>query len=124
METSLYHRLGELDGITKIVDDILANHYNNPAINARYLPLKDDPVHEAEVRQHVIEFLAMGSGGPVDYTGKDMPSTHKGMNINQGEYMEVIDDIMAALDKHNIDEPTKNEVLAICYSLKGEMVHK
>ena len=118
---SLYERLGGIDGITSIVDDIVENHMNNPAINARYLPLKEKPDHFAEVRQHLINFLAAGSGGPQEYTGKDMLSTHKGMNISQGEYMEVIDDIMAALQKNNIDEQTQKDVLAIAYSLKGEI---
>ncbi|WP_297095918.1 group 1 truncated hemoglobin [uncultured Draconibacterium sp.] len=122
VEQSLYERLGGIEGITSIVDDIVDNHMSNPAVNARFLPLKDDPAHFAEVRQHLINFLAAGSGGPEQYTGKDMLSSHKGMNIGQGEYMHAIDDIMKALNKHNIDEQTQKDVLAIAYSLKGDIV--
>lgn len=118
---SLYERLGAIEGITSLVDDIVENHMNNPAINARYLPLKEMPEHFEEVRQHLINFLAAGSGGPQEYSGKDMLSAHKGMNISQGEYMEVIDDIMKALQKNNIDETTQKDVLAIAYSLKPEI---
>ena len=121
-EKSLYQRLGEIEGITAIVDDIVENHMSNPAVNARYLPLKDKPEHFAEVRQHLINFLAAGSGGPQEYKGMDMLTAHKGMNISQGEYMHVIDDIMLALNKHNIDEQTQKDVLAIAYSLKGDIV--
>lgn len=121
MEKSLYERLGAIDGITRIVDDIVENHMTNPAVNARFLPLKDNPEHFTEVRQHLINFLAAGSGGPQEYTGKDMLSSHKGMNIGQGEYMHVIDDIMKALSKNNIDEQTQKDVLAIAYSLKGDI---
>lgn len=120
-EKSLYERLGGIDGIESIVDDIVENHMSNPAVNKRFLPLKDNPEHFAEVRQHLINFLAAGSGGPQEYSGKDMLSSHRGMNISQGEYMEVIDDIMAALQKNDIDEPTQKDVLAIAYSLKGEI---
>lgn len=119
---SLYERLGAIEGITSIVDDIIENHMANPAVNARYLPLKDVPEHFAEVRQHLINFLAMGSGGPQEYKGKDMLSSHKGMNISQGEYMHVIDDIMAALNKNNIEEQTQKDVLHIAYSLKSDIV--
>ncbi|KJF41963.1 group I truncated hemoglobin [Draconibacterium sediminis] len=121
VEQSLYERLGGIEGITSIVDDIVENHMSNPAVNKRFLPLKDDPQHFAEVRQHLINFLAAGSGGPEEYTGKDMLSSHKGMNISQGEYMHVIDDIMKALTKNNIDEQTQKDVLTIAYSLKGEI---
>ena len=121
-EKTLYERLGGAEGIEAIVDDIVEAHMTNPAVKARFLPLKDDPQHFAEVRQHLINFLASGSGGPEQYTGKDMPSAHRGMNISEGEYMNVIDDILSALDKHNIDEQSRKDVLAIAYSLKGQMI--
>jgi len=120
---SLYERLGGYKGIEAIVDDIVELHMSNPTVKARFLPLKDNPQHFAEVRQHLINFLASGSGGSEQYTGKDMTTAHKGMNISQGEYMSAVDDIMKALDKHNMDEQTKKDVLFIAYSLKATMVH-
>lgn len=125
METSngtLYERLGGVKGITAIVDDIVEAHMSNPGVKARFLPLKDDPKHFAEVKQHLIEFLAAGSGGPEQYTGKDMLSAHRGMNISEEEYMKVIDDILHALDKNKIDDQTRKDVLAIAYSLKDQMI--
>lgn len=121
-ENSLYERLGGTDGITAIVDEVVEAHMSNPAIKARFLPLKNDPEHFAEVRQHLINFFIMGSGGPQLYTGKDMHSAHVGMNISQGEYMSVIDDILAALDKRNVDEQSRKDVLAILFSLKDQMI--
>lgn len=119
---SLYERLGGASGIEAIVDDIVDAHMSNPSVNARFLPLKDDPEHFAEVRQHLINFLASGSGGPEQYTGMDMTEAHRGMNISEGEYMNVIDDILSALDKHNVDDQTRKDVLAIAYSLKDTMI--
>ena len=121
-EISLYERLGGTEGITAIVHEVIEAHMMNPGIKARFLPLKNDPEHLAEVKQHVIDFFVMGSGGPQKYTGKDMHSAHVGMNISQGEYMCVMDDILSALDKNNIDEQSKKDVLAILYSLKDQMI--
>lgn len=121
-QQSLYQRLGEAKGISAIVEDVVEAHMNNPVIKARFLPVKDDPKHFAEVKQHLVNFLAAGSGGPQQYTGRDMPSAHRGMNISEAEYMSAMDDILWALDKHGIDEQTKKDVLAIAYSLKGQMI--
>ncbi|GJM64033.1 group 1 truncated hemoglobin [Persicobacter diffluens] len=121
-EKSLYERLGGIEGITTIVDDIIDLHFANPGIKARYMPLKENPEHFAEVRKHLIHFLAAGSGGPQTYEGGDMVTVHTGMNISKAEYMDVMDDIMAALDKNNISEDAKKDVLAIAYSLKGQMI--
>jgi hemoglobin len=121
-QNSLFERLGGEAGITTIVDDVVESHMTNPAVKARFLPLKDDTEHFKEVRQHLINFFIMGSGGPNQYTGQDMHTAHKGMNINQGEYMCVIDDIMLALNNNNVDEQSKKDVLAILYSLKDQMI--
>lgn len=121
-QKSLYERLGCIEGISAIVDEVVEAHMTNPAVKARFLPLKDDSTHFSEVRQHLIHFFAMGSGGPEQYSGKDMHSAHRGMNISQGEYMSVIDDILSALDKRQIDEQSKKDVLAILFSLKDQMI--
>jgi hemoglobin len=45
------------------------------------------------------------------------------MNISAAEYVAALDDILAVLRRHGIDEQTQKDVLAIAYSLKGEIVH-
>ena len=115
--SSLYERLGRHDGIARITRTLLDNHMANPLVNARY-GTSDLP----KVEQRVIEFFCAGAGGPEAYTGKDMVATHKGMNVNEQEFVAVIDDAMAALATHDIDPTTRNEVLGILWSLKGEIV--
>jgi len=113
--SSLFDRLGGTEGITSIVDDVVVAHMNNPAIKDRFVKYKDQPERE---------FFSAGSGGPQVYNGKDMPTTHKGMNISPSDYMYVVDDIMMVLDKHMIDEESKKDVLAILWSLKGMIIGK
>ena len=124
VESSLFERLGGKDGIAMIVDDVIEAHMNNPAIQARFLPYKNQPERMAVIRQHTIEFFSAGSGAQVAYAGRDMQTTHKGMNISPAEYMYVVDDIMMVLDKHKIDGESKKDVLAILWSLKGMIIAK
>jgi hemoglobin len=125
METvSLYERLGGEEGLIAIVDDVVEAHMNNPAISARFLPYKERPEYLAQIKKHTINFFGSGSGGPQKYEGRDMTTTHRGMNINATEYMHVIDDVMKVLDKHKKTEETKKDVLAIFYSLKDLMIGK
>lgn len=124
MAKTLYERLGGRDGISQIVDDTVEAHMNNPAVNARFLPYKEQPEKLAVIKQHTVEFFSAGSGGPPIYHGKDMETAHKGMNISPAEYMHAIDDIFKALDKNSINEDTKKDVLAILWSLKGMIVSK
>ena len=123
MDKSLYDRLGGAKGIAVIVDDIVEAHMNNPTIKARFVPYREQAEQLSAVKQHLRDFLGAGSGGQESYTGRSMPDAHRGMNISDGEYMAAIDDIMTTLQKHNIDEQTQKDVLAISYSLKSEIVH-
>jgi hemoglobin len=51
-----------------------------------------------------------------------MLATHRGMNVSEQEFVSVIDDAMDALEKCGVEPPTRNEVLAILWSFKGEVV--
>lgn len=120
---SLFQRLGGQPGIQSLVEDIVVRHMENPTIRARFRPFLETPDKLAIVKGHLCAFLEAGSGGPGAYTGRDMRAAHRGMNISEAEYMAAIDDILAALKKHAIDEQTQKDVLAIAYSLKGEIMH-
>ena len=116
-ERSLYDRLGGETTIRSIAADAFDNHVGDPAGKARYA----DSDREAVV-QTVTEFICAGTGGPQEYTGKNMVEAHRGMNINEQEYVAVVDDILAALDKNGVGEREKQEMLMIAYSLKGEIL--
>lgn len=122
MEKSLFERLGGSEGITHIVDDAIENHMNNPAVSPRFMVYRDMPERLAEIKKHSVNFFSAGSGGPANYTGREMPEAHKGMNISPAEYMHVVDDICVALDKHQIDSETQKEVLSILWSLKEQII--
>lgn len=119
MADSLYERLGGSEGITRIASDALDNHVANDRIKSRYEHLEN---LEA-VRQGAANFFIMATGGPDVYEGKNMLETHKGMNIDEAEYMAVIDDILDSLDKNQIQQREKEEVLFALYSLRREILH-
>ncbi|HKK06426.1 MAG TPA: group 1 truncated hemoglobin [Gammaproteobacteria bacterium] len=123
MNNSLYERLGGTSGINTLVEDIVARHMENPTIRARFRPYLESPEKLEQTKQHLCAFLESGTGGAAQYEGRSMPDTHRGMNINEAEYMAAIDDILASLRQHQIDEPTQQEVLAIAYSLKDDIMH-
>mgnify|MGYP006167692505 CR=1 FL=1 len=116
--TTLYDRLGHRDGITRITRELLKNHLANPLVQTRYAQIKDMDKTE----RNVVDFFCAGSGGPNNYAGQDMLNTHRGMNISEQEFVAVIDDAMAALETCGVDSPTRSEVLAILWSLKGEVI--
>ncbi len=119
MTESLYQRLGGSEGINRIASDALDNHLINPRIKSRYEHLD----HLEAVRKGAADFFIQATGGPKVYEGKNMLETHQGMNIDEAEFMAVVDDILDALDQNNIAQPEQEEVLFALYSLRREIVH-
>jgi hemoglobin len=120
-EASLYERLGGEEKIRAVVTDIIALHHGNPVISPRYDNAKKS---DAELIDLVVDFIGSGTGGPQEYKGLSMPEAHKGMNVNEAEFVAVLDDILEAMTQHGIGEPEKAEMLAIAYSMKGDIVHR
>jgi len=115
--SSLYDRLGGSDGIKAIANDLVDIHLGNPRISSRYV---DSDV--AAVKNAAATFFIEGTGGPSVYEGKDMVSAHRGMNIDDAEFVAVLDDALEALDKNGIGQREKEEVLLILYGMKSEIV--
>ncbi|MDZ7842852.1 MAG: group 1 truncated hemoglobin [Gammaproteobacteria bacterium] len=122
MSETLYDRLGGRTGIDKLVNRIVDLHFQNEVISPRYKALDEEATDRA--REKTKEFLAAGSGGPVEYTGRSMLDTHTGMNVNEAEFVAVVDDIMQAMNEMDYPRPVCDEVLGIAYSLKEEIIHQ
>jgi len=116
-EATLYERLGGEHSIRAIATDIVDNHLRNELVRPRFADSD-----RGRLIGLATEFICMGTGGPQRYSGKDMRAAHRGLNISEQEYMAVIDDILAALDKHAVGPRERSEMLAIAYGLKGEIL--
>lgn len=117
MTQSLYERLGQAEGITAIVDEAVDRHAVNPLLAPRFSG--KDLTH---AKQMGAQFCCMGAGGPQSYEGRDLRTAHAGMNINEQELIATIDDFVAAMQRQGVGATEVNEVVAILYSLKGEVL--
>lgn len=119
-EATLYERLGGEDKILAIVTDIVALHHENPKIKTRF---DNAEKSDSELIKLVSDLVCSGTGGPQEYKGMSMLDTHRGMNISEAEFVAVLDDILEAMEKHNVGEREKAELLSIAYSMKDEIIH-
>jgi hemoglobin len=110
---SLYERLGEMDGIARIVTDTVALHHKNPDIGHYF-----DGIDDAQLIQHVTAFFAAGTGGPANYEGRDMTSAHASMQMSDADFDSAASDVAKAAEANGIDADTIASVGAILESLR------
>ena len=116
---SLYERIGGKVKVKAIVEDIWHNHTHNPIVKDRFAASDPD-----FVKGRVFEIFAAATGSTtVEYTGSDMKTAHAGMNINEMEFNAVVDDVLAACETHGVPQQEQNEVLAILWSVRKDIVN-
>lgn len=119
---TLYERLGGSAGIRRIIDGMVDAHLQNPAIKPRFQPYLDQPERVEKIKQHYCTLFEEHSNGPRGYDGRSMVDTHRGMNIDESEYMAAMDDIIETMKSLGHSEDTRSEITAILYALKDDII--
>ncbi len=119
-ETSLYKRLGGYDAIAAVSDEFIVRLATGKRLQRFVVGLSDDS--KKKLRQHLVDFLCNATGGPCLYLGRDMKASHKGLGIDEEDWKEGVDALVATLEKFKVPEKEKNEVLAAVSALKGDIV--
>lgn len=116
-EKSLYDRLGGIEAIKAVVGEFAGRVLADERVNKKFAK-SDAP----RLVLHLQEQICAATGGPCEYTGQDMKSAHKYMKVTEGEFNALVEDLVGALDKFNVPEKEKNDLLAILGPLKGQIV--
>ncbi len=114
---SLYERLGGEVIVRKFVNDVLEKNSNNPLIGHYF-----ENIDMENLKRLVFEFFSMGTGGPHQYTGRDLPASHVHLKISEEDFEIANQDTLKAMAENGIGLMEQKEVLAILNSLKGDVV--
>lgn len=118
-DDSLYRGLGELPGITRIVEGMLLNAARNPRITHHY-----DDVDIERLRDKLVEQFCVEAGGPCEYSGDSMEESHKGLNIDRGDFNALVEDLIDAMDAEHIPVPAQNRLLARLAPMRGQIIDR
>jgi hemoglobin len=80
------------------------------------------PQNVTTLKKHLVQFLALATGGPAKYDGGEMKNVHAGMRITNPEFDAVIGDLKASLDKLRVLDKEQKELLAIVESTRPQIV--
>ncbi len=135
----LYDRLGGKQGIDAMLDDFIARIIVDPRINWKRegisrggvlgvgktpVDWEPTPANLSRLKFHMGQFIALATGGPARYEGKDMKKTHEGMKITNIEFDAAMGDLKASMDAIGIATQEQKELLAIIESTRPQIVEK
>ena len=116
---SLYERLGGYDSILEITTEIVRLHSINDQIKHTL-----DGVDHKMLAKHVADFVAAGTGGDEEYTGRDLPSSHVHLKLTDADFLSAGGDVMQAMKNLEHGQEEIEEVVCILVSLKDQVVFK
>jgi len=119
---SLYKRLGGYDAIAAVTDDFIGRLVADPSFVKFFVGHSTDS--KQRIRQHIVDFLCMATGGPCVYKGRDMKTSHAGLGITEADWNKSVEHLVASLDKFKVPQKEKDDLLAAASGLKKDIVER
>ncbi|WP_455388134.1 group I truncated hemoglobin [Petrachloros mirabilis] len=116
---SLYDRLGGKNAITAVVETFVGNVGGDKRINGFFRS-----TDLTKLKKHLVNQICEATGGPCKYTGRTMKQTHAGMGVHDAEFNALVEDLVAALDHHEVGKTEKDELLGVLGPMKSDIVEK
>ena len=119
---TLYARLGGYDAIAAVTDDFVGRLVADKKLAKFFVGHSEDSLKK--IRMHVINQLCEAAGGPCNYTGRDMKSSHHGLGITGEEWDAAAKHLVDTLNKFKVGKAEQDELLAVVGTLKKDIVDK
>jgi hemoglobin len=119
-ETPLYKRIGGYDVIAAIIDDLFALM----RADARFARFGAGRSLDSRRRaqQLTVDFVCAASGGPCSYLGRDLRTSHAGLQITPSEWEASLELTRTALRNHSVGLREQSEFLALFEQYKKDIV--
>jgi hemoglobin len=120
---TLYERVGGVNNIAVLVDDVIERSYKDPVFAA------NPYIHEAHKRfpKEVYKFNATALacqvfGGPQKYTGRTLEAAHQHLHITEKEWKALIAIFQNSMNSYKVPMREQDEIIAILESTKGQVI--
>ncbi len=117
-EGSLFARLGGMDGVRALVDDLASRVAADEQIQ-HFFVRTDFRRFKARL---VVQLCAL-SGGPCRYTGRTMDEVHRGRRIRSADFEAFMEDVAASLTAVRLSARDRVEFLKRLRAMKPEIAH-
>lgn len=116
-ENDFYHELGGAEGIENIVDHFLFEIADDKKIEHHFEDTNID-----RFREKLMEQFCYLSGGPCEYTGDSMAVSHEKMDITEGEFNSLVEDLIRAMESLQVPVAVQNRLLAKLVPMYDEVM--
>ena len=103
----VFKQFGEEAGLVKLMDVFMDRMLADP----RMRPFFENS-DQAKIKKHLVEQFCVILGGPCNYSGRDMKSSHAALGIDRANFNALVEDLQWAMNKQGIPFRAQNKLLA------------
>ncbi|MDV6315466.1 group 1 truncated hemoglobin [Idiomarina sp. HP20-50] len=116
---NLYQQLGEKQGIETIVEGMLYRVGGDERIAHHF-----DGVDIMRVHKLISEQVCDLSGGPCNYSGEDMKTSHRNMGVDNADFNALVEHLIAAMEKQDVPVSAQNQLLGLLAPMHEDIVEE
>ncbi len=117
--SSLFERIGGEAAVNAAVEVFYRKVLTDDRISHYF-----DTVDMDRQRAKQKAFLTFAFGGPNSYSGLDMRAAHAKLNLSEGDFNAVLENLGAALKELGVPDELIGEAAAIAMSVKGDVLNQ
>jgi hemoglobin len=119
-EPSLYQRIQYAGGLRRLVDKLYPRVLADPSLLYYFKHLDDQ--HLKGLRWHMLTLLAVVTGGPSKYQGRDLHEAHAHLHITGEAFDRVLRHLQGTLQELEVKQDDQESILAAVQARRDEVV--
>jgi hemoglobin len=118
-DTALFETFGGREGLTKIMDDVMPRWLQNP----RTRPFFENSDQE-RIKLQLVEQFCVIMKGPCEYSGRTMAESHRGMNVDEGAFYALVEELQRSLNAMDVPFAAQNRLIAALAPMHRDIIEK
>lgn len=117
--TTLFETFGGREGLVKIMDDVMPRWLANP----RTRPFFENSDQE-RIKLQLVEQFCVIMNGPCEYSGRTMAEAHRGMNVDEGAFYALVEELQRSLNAAKVPFAAQNRLIAALAPMHRDIIDK
>lgn len=113
----LYKAFGEKAGLVALMDDFMVRLLADPRTGPHF-----QPANQQRIKEQLVDQLCDLGGGPCQYKGADMQSSHSNLDIKKSDFHALVEVLQQSMDAKNIPFRKQNEMLALLAPMNRDII--
>lgn len=115
----LIEAFGGREGLVKIMDDVMPRWVKNPRTRPFF-----EPSDQEHIKAMLVDQFCVIMKGPCTYSGRTMAEAHRGMNVNEGAFFALVEELQKSMNAMHVPFAAQNRLIAALAPMHRDIIDR